>query len=249
MKSYIKRIIVICIAELLLRWIIGNHGDLIFLVACNILVLGIIFYTDLKEICSQIGKHIVWLGRYTPGIIQKATKLIHYLFQQYILILSFFLVLVSIFDRLFMNYFYLPLWLCVLFLVISVLVLLPEIIEYRFFFAWHNLQKVEFSRGCIVVFLLSMLVTFRTLPLYQTYFYGLISTLIVSVILFLFFENKPIRTLLHSWFFQIIGWLTLISSLVFIWNIFPQIKHACTITQKIYIDRPIYLDKIDKTQK
>jgi len=242
MKKLAQRIIAIIILELLFRSIIKQNRDMIFLVAVNILIIWIIFYDDLKHIASQISKHITSLHRYQEEVVHKFGEILYYLFKHYLLVLSTALLLLSIFDRLFMSYFYLPLWWCFLFFTISILVLLPLVTEMKFFFAGRELKKLDFARWAIVIFFVAMLITLRFLPLYQTYFYALLTTLLVSILWFFIFEKKPIWVLFHSLFFQIIGWLTVIAFIVFAWQSFPQIRQACTVTQKVYIDRPVYID-------
>jgi len=243
MQTRPKRIIAIIISELLFRWIIKHNGDLIFLVAINILILGVIFYDVLQNIASRIGKHITSLHRYRPEVLTKFREIVLYLFQHYMLIISLALLLLSIFDRLFISYFYLPLWWCFLFFVISILVLLPQVTEMKFYFAGRQLKKMDFARGALVIFFVALLITLRLLPLYQTYFYAFLATLLMSVVWFLLFEKKPLWLLLRSWFFQIIAWLTIVAFFVFAWKTFPQIRQACTMTQKIYIDRPVYINQ------
>ena len=246
MKKLTQRIIAIIILEFLFRAIIRNNGDMLFLVAVNILILWIIFYDDLKHITAQIGNHITSLHRYKPEVVHAFGNMLQYLFKHYLLVISAALLVLSIFDRLFMSYFYLPLWWCFLFFTISILVLLPLVTQMKFFFAGHELKKVDFARWAIVLFFVAMLITLRFLPLYQTYFYALLATLLVSSIWFFILEKKPIWILFRSVFFQIIAWLTIVSFLVFAWKSFPQIRQACTVTKKVYIDRPVYIDMSNK---
>lgn len=243
MQKIIPRIISIIILEVLFRWMITGNGNLILLVSLNILILGIIFYDQVKILSKKVGEFIINLRWYKPEIMKKFIDILYYIFKQYLFVISIVVLVVSIFDRLFMNYFYLPLWLCFLFFTVSSLVILPDITAKKISFADREIKKIDIIRWIVVLFFVSMLITFRFLPLYQTYFYALFSTFIIGSLWFILFAKKSIVSIFRDIFLQIIGWLTVIAFIIFLWNSFPQIKQNFIITEKIYIDRPIYINK------
>jgi hypothetical protein len=167
---------------------------------------------------------------------------ISYFIEHYLLIWSIVYLLISARDYVFSNILFLPSRLVIWVLIISLLVSLRSL-SHSLLYLWERkLQTSDLVFLVSIIIVLCLLVSRYADPFYTSYFYAsLIGELVrvcTSILLWHFTLTKLFKTDLF-WIWTVINGILLI---MYVWNIFPSIKHSLTIEHTVYQTWYIYGD-------